>query len=222
MSRGGGLKALIGFVCLVLLLPNSIAHEQETLNVIIVEDEARPGNVTDTAFVEGNSIVFRMRDNTENASMRISIDNNENGNFTDEGDNASSWLTRTCQLDDNGSLVDESCAVSYERTFDSASQGTYKYQIERKINDTIVETWQYSITVHPDIHTEPGQPTIGDCFGADCEEDEVSSNTEDGFELSSDNMLFAVMIFAAFGSVVLALSIRKDRFVAESDSQESE
>ena len=140
MSRRVGSKALIGFLIVLLLSPSAAGHEQETLNVIIVEDEARPGNVTDSAFVEGNSVVFRMRDNTENASMRISIDNNQDGNFSSSSDNVSTWLTRTCELDENGSLVDEFCAVSYERIFNATSQGTYLYQVERKINQTLVET----------------------------------------------------------------------------------
>jgi hypothetical protein len=221
MSRGVGSKTLIGFLIVLLLSPTAAGHEQETLNVIIVEDEARPGNVTDSAFVEGNSVVFRMRDNTENASMRISIDNNQDGNFSSSSDNVSTWLTRTCELDENGSLVDEFCAVSYERIFNATSQGTYLYQVERKINQTLVETWRYNITVHPDVHTEPGQPSIGDCFGADCG-DEVLVGADDGFEIGRENILIAVMIFAAFGTIMLALSIRKERHVVESDLLESE
>ena len=144
MSQGKGFNSLVVLLCVLFLVPSATAHEQETLNVILVEDEARPGNVTDSAFVEGNSIVFRMRDNTENSSMRVSIDNNQNGNFYDQGDNVSTCLTRTCDLDDNGSLADDGCAVSYERICNSTSQGTYHYQIERKINDSLVEVWQYN------------------------------------------------------------------------------
>ena len=221
MTRGRWFRLLMAFLSLLLLSPTAVGHEQETLNVIIVDDEARPGNVTDSAFVEGNNIVFRMRDNTENVSMRISIDNNQDGNFSSPGDNVSSWLTRTCQLDENGSLVDEACAVSYERTFNTTSQGTYHYQVERRINETLVETWQYAITVHPDVHTEPGQPSIGDCFGADCNED-VSADMSSESDNDTENILIAVMIFAAVGAVMLILSIRKERLVTESEFLESE
>ena len=64
---------LATFLALILLSPSVYAHEQETLNVILVEEEARPGNVSDSAFVEGNGIVFRMRDNTE---KRLNADTN--------------------------------------------------------------------------------------------------------------------------------------------------
>lgn len=221
MSRGKGFNPLVMLLCVLFLAPSATAHEQETLNVILVEDEARPGNVTDSAFVEGNSIVFRMRDNTENTSMRVSIDNNQNGNFSDQGDNVSTWLTRTCELDDNGSLEDDGCAVSYERTFNSISQGTYHYQIERKINGSLVDVWQYNITVHPDIHAEPGQPSIGDCFGTNCADD-GSSETQSDSELDSRDMLIGIMIFAAFGTAILTLSIRKERLIRSSDPSEKE
>ena len=101
------------------------------------------------------------------------------------------------------------------------AEGTYHYQVERRINETLVETWQYAITVHPDVHTEPGQPSIGDCFGADCDED-VSADTSSESDNDTENILIAVMIFAAVGAVMLILSIRKERLVAESEFLESE
>ena len=74
MGESRYITILAVFLTLILLSPSVYAHEQEILNVILVEEEARPGNVTDSAFVEGNGLVFRMRDNTENASMQIRID----------------------------------------------------------------------------------------------------------------------------------------------------
>ena len=86
MGRSRGMKVLVVFFTLFFLMPSASAHEQETLNVILIDDEVRPGNVTDTAFVEGNGIVFRMRDSTENASMQIRIDLNQDGVFGGDGD----------------------------------------------------------------------------------------------------------------------------------------
>ena len=170
MGRSVWFKALGVFFALFLLTPSVSAHEQETLNVILVSDEIRPGNVTDTAFVEGNGIVFRMRDSTENASMQIRIDLNQDGVFGGDGDNISVWLTRSCTLDENGTLVDESCAVSHALVFGNSSAGTYAYQVERVVNNSTTDVWNHSVIVHQDIHEEPGQPSIGDCFGAGCDE----------------------------------------------------
>ena len=219
MGRSVWFKALGVFFALFLLTPSVSAHEQETLNVILVSDEVRPGNVTDTAFVEGNGIVFRMRDSTENASMQIRIDLNQDGVFGGDGDNMSVWLTRSCTLDENGTLVDESCAVSHALVFGNASAGTYAYQVERVVNNSTTDVWNHSVIVHQDIHEEPGQPSIGDCFGAGCDEAVSEDELVEQSSITTENTLYAVMVFAALGIFMLAISIRNDR--ANRDGPES-
>ena len=219
MGRSVWFKALGVFFALFLLTPSVSAHEQETLNVILVSDEIRPGNVTDTAFVEGNGIVFRMRDSTENASMQIRIDLNQDGVFGGGGDNISVWLTRSCTLDENGTLVDESCAVSHALVFGNSSAGTYAYQVERVVNNSTTDVWNHSVIVHQDIHEEPGQPSIGDCFGAGCDEAVSEDELVEQSSITTENTLYAVMVFAALGIFMLAISIRNDR--ANRDGPES-
>ena len=227
MGRSRGLKVLVVFFTLFFLMPPASAHEQETLNVILVGDEVRPGNVTDTAFVEGNGIVFRMRDSTENASMQIRIDLNQDGFFGGDGDNISVWLTRSCTLDENGTLVDESCAVSHALVFGNSSAGTYAYQVERVVNNSTTDVWNHSVIVHQDIHEEPGQPSIGDCFGAGCDDALSDDEQVEQSLITTENTLYAVMVFAALGIFMLALSIRNERanqdvFESVKDVQESE
>lgn len=219
MGRSVWFKALGVFFALFLLTPSVSAHEQETLNVILVSDEIRPGNVTDTAFVEGNGIVFRMRDSTENASMQIRIDLNQDGVFGGDGDSMSVWLTRSCTLDENGTLVDESCAVSHALVFGNSSAGTYAYQVERVVNNSTTDVWNHSVIVHQDIHEEPGQPSIGDCFGAGCDEAVSEDELVEQSSITTENTLYAVMVFAALGIFMLAISIRNDR--ANRDGPES-
>ena len=213
MGRSRGLKVLVVFFTLFFLMPPASAHEQETLNVILVDDEVRPGNVTDTAFVEGNGIVFRMRDSTENASMQIRIDLNQDGFFGGDGDNMSVWLTRSCTLDENGTLVDESCAVSHALVFGNSSAGTYAYQVERVVNNSTTDVWNHSV--------------IGDCFGAGCDEAVSDDEQVEQSLITTENTLYAVMVFAALGIFMLALSIRNERanqdvFESVKDVQESE
>ncbi len=219
MSERLWFKAQSFFLVLILLTPLVSAHEQETLNVILVEDDVRPGNVTDVAFVEGNGIVFRMRDSTENASMQIRIDLNQDGAFNGAEDNVSVWLTRTCTLDENGTLVDESCAVSHELVFGNNSAGLYAYQVERMVNNSTTHVWNHSITVHPDIHQEPGQPSIGDCFGAGCDEEESGGGQVMQTRSTTESALYAVMAFASLAIFMLILSIRNER--ASRDGPES-
>ena len=211
MRRRGRPVTLAVFLAVILLSPSVYAHEQEILNVILVEDEARPGNVSDSAFVEGNGLVFRMRDNTANASMQIRIDLDQDGLFNGSEDNVSVWLTRSCSLDENGSLVDENCAVSHQIIFGNTSQGVYDYQIERMVENSTSEVWNYSIQVWPDIHEEPGQPSIGDCFGANCEEGGDTNAAADDSSLSLESMLYVTMALATLGIIMLVMSIRKER-----------
>lgn len=211
MGRGRWLSFSAFFIAMVVLTPSVYAHEQEILNVILVDDEARPGNVTDSGFVEGNGLVFRMRDSTENASMQIKIDLDKDGIFNGSDDNVSVWLTRSCTLDENGSLVDEECAVSHQFVFGNNSQGSYNYQVERMIDNITVETWNYTVEVWPDVHEEQGQPSVGDCFGSGCEEFVEEKSDSETERSKTELTLYAVMALAGLGAFIMILSIRNER-----------
>lgn len=226
MGRSHWFNVFAIFMAMVLLTPLVSSHEQETFNVILVEDEARPGNITDVAFVEGNGVVFRMRDNAENVSMQVRVDLDQDGLFNGSEDSVSVWLTRSCEIDENGTLVDESCAVSHLLVFGNTSQGTYNYQVERLVNNSTTDVWNHSIVVHADIHEEPGQPNIGDCFGAGCDEESDSDVIIQQTNSSTESKLYAVMAISSLGVFMLILSIRNERRIINSDRpsalQESE
>lgn len=200
--------ALIG----LLVASTASAHEQETYNVIVVADGPMPANITDSDFVQGNAVVFRMKDTTENASIRIILDTDLNGAFDNQSDNRSDWLVYACELTDNGTLVDEDCSVSYTYEFaTNATPGTYAYQLEWSINETVTAVENYSILLWKDVHEEPGVPTLGDCFGIGCD---VQDAVEEGDDQSRDLMLIAVAAGAAIGAIGLAISIRNDAKLA--------
>ena len=190
--------ALIG----LLVASTASAHEQETYNVIVVADGPMPANITDSDFVQGNAVVFRMKDTTENASIRITLDTDLNGAFDNQSDNRSDWLVYACELTDNGTLVDEDCSVSYTYEFaTNATPGAYAYQLEWSINETVTAVENYSILLWKDVHEEPGVPTLGDCFGIGCD---VQDAVEEGDDQSRDLMLIAVAVVAAIGAIGLA------------------
>lgn len=200
--------ALIG----LLVASTASAHEQETYNVIVVADGPMPANITDSDFVQGNAVVFRMKNTTENASIRITLDTDLNGAFDNQSDNRSDWLVYACELTDNGTLVDEDCSVSYTYEFaTNATPGTYAYQLEWSINETVTAVENYSILLWKDVHEEPGVPTLGDCFGIGCD---VQDAVEEGDDQSRDLMLIAVAAGAAIGAIGLAISIRNDAKLA--------
>ena len=195
--------ALIG----LLTLTHASAHEQETYNIIVVADGPMPANITDSGFVQGNIVVFRMKDTTENASIRVTIDINQDGVFNSSTDDMSVWLVQSCELTENGSLVDDTCAVSHSYEFNiNATVGDYGYLFERAINESIVTNETYTISLQKDVHEEPGVPTLGECFGIGCEADVVAQEGEE----SQTELLIIVMGVAIVGIIGLSISIMNE------------
>ena len=195
--------ALIG----LLTLTHASAHEQETYNIIVVADGPMPANITDSGFVQGNIVVFRMKDTTENASIRVTIDTNQDGVFNGSTDDMSVWLVQSCELTENGTLVDETCAVSHSYEFNiNATVGDYGYLFERAINESIVTNETYTISLQKDVHEEPGVPTLGECFGIGCEADVVA---QEGEEVQTE-LLIIVMGVAIVGIIGLSISIMNE------------
>ena len=201
------------------MLSGVSAHEQETYNVIVVADGPMPANITDSGFVQGNAVVFRMKDTTENASIRITIDTDLDGVFNESLDNTSAWLVETCALTENGTLAYEDCVVSHMYAFDlNATTGDYAYRYERAVNGTVVSSENLTITLQKDVHEEPGVPGMGDCFGIGCEE-EVDVQTDDN---ENNAVIIAVMIGAIIGIIGLSVSIIKESKEAEQMLKEEE
>lgn len=188
------------------------AHEQKTLTVIITEEGVVSGNISDSAFVQGNALWFQMHDDTENTTMVIRLDVDMDGLFNESNDFESGTLVNECALDENGSLVDESCAVSTTFAFDmNATVGTYLFWVIKTQNG-IDEVWNQSVTVHKDVHEEEG-PSPGDCFGFGCESDDVSVDEEGESASPStrDQAALLMAILALVGMVALSLSIANER-----------
>ena len=206
--------ALIG----LLTLTHASAHEQETYNIIVVADGPMPANITDSGFVQGNIVVFRMKDTTENASIRVTIDTDQDGVFNSSTDDMSVWLVQSCELTENGSLVDDTCAVSHSYEFNiNATVGDYGYLFERAINESIVTNETYTISLQKDVHEEPGVPTLGECFGIGCEADVVAQEGEE----SQTELLIIVMGVAIVGIIGLSISIMNEsKELALEDSEE--
>ena len=202
--------AVIGLLLLVLLAPASQAHEQKTLSVILTEDGVVSGNITDPSFLQGNAVWFQMHDDTNNTTMTVRLDVNLDGVFNATDDFDSGEMVNECDLDENGSLVDESCIVSATYAFDmNATVDTYTFWVIRTHNGT--ETmWDHSIIVHKDVHEEDG-PSPGDCFGIGCPTDEVEDESS---EIVDDGQRSAVVLLALaslVGMIALTLSIIKEQ-----------
>lgn len=222
MGRGQSLVLAGLLVVVSLFTPASLGHTQQTLTVILTDEGVVAGNITDPAFVQGNIAWFRMEDSTDNTSMVVRVDVDMDGVFNASNDFESPMLTNTCELDENGSLVDETCAVSSKYAFDmNASVGTYQFWVHRTHNGT--ETvWNHSIMVHKDVHEEDG-PSPGDCFGIGCETDEGQAGSDTGNVSSTtdQSMVIVLGIVSLVGMLALTMSIRQERMEAETHTEKS-
>lgn len=211
VMRGQVQSFLVAFLMAsVIWMPLTQAHEQKTLTVILLEDGVASGNISDPTFVQGNALWFRMEDSTNNTTMVVRLDQNLDGAFNASEDYESGVLVNECELDENGSLVDENCAVSATYNFSlSAPVGEYLFWIVRNHNGT-EEVWNNSILLHKDVHEEEG-PTPGDCFGLGCEDDGATNITTGDSQASDGDPIVLLAIIAFVGMIALSLSILKER-----------
>ena len=201
---------MAGFILVVLLSPAAQAHEQKTLTVILTENGVVSGNITDPSFVQGNAVWFQMHDDTNNTTMSVQLDVNRDGVFNASDDFDSGTLVDECELDENGSLVDESCIVSATYAFDqNATVNTYTFWVIRTHNGT--ETmWNHSIVVHKDVHEEEG-PSPGDCFGIGCPTDDTNDDNAAVVEESDSPAVVVLALISLVGMIALTLSILKEQ-----------
>jgi len=209
MGNHRGTLVLTGLLLLVLAVPAGHAHEQKTLTIIMTEDGVVSGNITDPSFVQGNSVWFQMHDDQANATMRVQLDTNFDGMFNATEDFDSGELVNECELDGNGTLVDENCAVSALFTFDpNATVETYAFRVIHNFNGT--ETvWNHSIMLHKDVHEEEG-PAPGDCFGVGCETEKVVEESSDTVEEEMNPVIVGLAAVSLLGMILLTVSLFKE------------
>ena len=217
---------LLGLIMLVPCLSVQ-AHTPNVMMSILKEDGPAPEDVLETAgFVAGDGIKFKVGDTTNNTSMRISIDLDNNGLFNDSVDFVSPWMVYDCVYDENGTLLDENCSESVVFYFNGTNgSGIYDYQLERMVNGSHTNFWLNTIFVGIDDHSESGSPSIGDCFGAGCEQEVVDSS--EGAEEGYEKYIPLLMIVSAVGLVGVTISLINEKkdydepFIEHKDNEKS-
>ena len=100
-----------------MFIPSASAHEPNTFTVIIGEGEPTPTNVTGQILFTNDSVWFRNVDSRENITHQIRIDIDRDGLFNGTDDLSSGNLDDSCELDENGSKVNEECEVIFKVLF---------------------------------------------------------------------------------------------------------
>jgi len=96
----------------LLATPYATAHDQKEYTVILGSQGATPSSIDAGILVETDTIFFRNHDSRENASHRIIIDADSDGSFDSIDDIYTNWMQTSCELNETGHKVDQSCNTS--------------------------------------------------------------------------------------------------------------
>ena len=220
---------LVSLFLLSFISTSVVAHEQKLYTVLIYEQgETAPDNLIDEKFLDGDIVWFKNVDSRTNYTSQAWIDLDGDGVMNSTNDFVSSWMygDDMCPKDSEGNLTDPDCRESQQFAFNfTDAVGNYSFVIyHAQENDTSNAsiTHSGSIKVNVDNHTDPGQPSIGDCFGIGCD-DENEENTgaegvaEQGEMSAMQILLIVVLILSVVSSFGLMMSIINERQESEKD-----
>ena len=142
------MRTLFATLVIILLATPVAAHELAVFTVIVNSEGANPANIPDESLKEGDSAWFWMKDSTEDTTLVVEIER-------DGATLRSPVLHYECELDDNGTKVDESCNNRFDYTFNQYnSAGQWNFTFLKYVNDELSETSYGSVVIQPDLHDE--------------------------------------------------------------------
>ena len=116
--------------------------------VIVNSEGAQPADIPTGALKEGDSAWFWMKDTTENATLVIELEK-------DGAKVRSPVLQFACELDDNGTRIDENCMTRYDFVFNQhTSAGEWNFTFMTYVNDSLNKTSTGSVYIQEDVHLE--------------------------------------------------------------------
>jgi len=168
-------RTLFGALVIILIATPVTAHELSIYTITVNSSGAQPSDIPNGSLKEGDTAWFWMKDSTNNTTLVIEIEK-------DEATLRSPVLVYQCELDENGTLVDEDCQNRFDYTFNQHnSAGLWNITYLKYVNETLTETINGSVFIEQDIHDQ--QPVE--------EEDEVVSASK-----YSTNQIIAMAIAA--------------------------
>ena len=170
------------------------AHEPKEYTILLTNEGTTPQTIPDDVLVQTDFLFFINVDDREGVSHRIQFDADDDGLFNGSDDFSSSWLNGSCDLDENGSKVDDSCMVTEAILLGPENgllPGTIQLRHQIMNNSRLFEE-NLSVTFTEDVHNQPnpevGLPRI------------PQENSEDG-----NRDLLVVILFASLMGI-LAIS----------------
>ena len=133
---------------LVMLATPVAGHELLIYTVIVNSDGGQPADIPNETLKEGDSVWFWMKDTTENATLIIEVEK-------DGAAARSDALQFECELDENGSKVDENCSNRFDFVFNPVnSAGLWNFTFLTYVNDTLTKSSSGSVHIQEDVHDQ--------------------------------------------------------------------
>jgi len=178
------------------------AHAPSTYWIMLREDGPIPENATENLYVN-DSVWFRNVDSRENITHTISIDIDNDGNFTGKVDVQSKPLTSFCDRNEEGNKSDKDCEVVFKITFNLNStylSGNYSFEDRRSDGNVSIGR----LYVRSDIHLQSeNNQTVKQITNDTNEVDSVNVNTQNLTEEKNNQNMIAVSIISAMAAISL-------------------
>ena len=186
---------LCAIILSCLFIPSASAHEPNTFTMIIGEEEVIPSNVTGQVLFTNDSVWFRNVDDRENITHQIRLDIDGDGLFNGTEDISSGDLYSSCELDENGTKINQECEVIYKVLFNESTgliSGIFHY--EDVSSEGVVFTGR--IVVNKDEHTT----NVGPDPNYSTEE-----NYDDGVTYTDNNRQGLIVLSMSAGIAAIAI-----------------
>ena len=154
--------AFASFLLTSFLSPVISAHEPKEYTILLTQEGTTPQNIPDDVLVQTDFLFFMNVDEREGVSHRIQFDADGDGLFNGSDDFSTNWLSESCDLDENGSKVDESCMVTEAILLGPENgllPGTIQLQHQIMSNSSISEG-NFSVTFREDVHNQPNPEVV--------------------------------------------------------------
>ena len=138
------------------LSPAVSSHEPKEYTILLTNEGTTPETIPDDVLVETDFLFFMNVDDRDGVSHRIQFDADGDGFFNGTDDFSTNWLRGSCELEENGSKVNESCMVT-EATLLGPENGLLPgtIQIRHQImNNSFVYEENLSLTFMQDVHIQ--------------------------------------------------------------------
>lgn len=191
------MRFLVSCMAVVMIACPVAGHELSVYTVMINSEGVYPAHIPDDSLKEGDDAWFWMKDSTNNTTVVIELE--WNGASV-----RSPILHYECELDDNGTLVDESCSNRYDHTFNQQnSAGLWNITVLKYVDGELVNEILGSVCIEEDNHE-------GEAVDVVCVLSETVDSTTDDYS-TKEIIAASIAIIAALGLFITLSTFKGER-----------